>query len=274
MNLIVAFAVALKHKLRFEPYVQYDDLSGLVNHLDTFARAADEPGLTDISPKSPWKRIGEYLGISFAESNPRKLFKKAKKPLGNMPLEILTYLSTYVESKVADGAIKVPLASQFLLAIATMTEIQTGTERVVNTPLPVAYSIVISQVMWIYVLVLPFQLFTYLEWITIPASIVAAYIILSLGVIGQEIENPFGHDVNDLPLDVYCQDISTEIEILTALAPPKPTDFIPHDANQVLFPLSTDSHSTWSQRSVEDIRSALKARAILSRRGPVEMDDD
>jgi len=41
VNLIAAFSVALKHKLRFEPYVHYDDLKHLVRHLDTYAKAAD-----------------------------------------------------------------------------------------------------------------------------------------------------------------------------------------------------------------------------------------
>lgn len=46
----------------------------------------------------------------------------------------------------------------------------TGTERVLNTPLPLAYTILISQISWVYVLALPFQLYNELEWITIPGS--------------------------------------------------------------------------------------------------------
>lgn len=44
-------------------------------------------------------------------------------------------------------------------------------ERVLDTPLPTAYSIAIAQISWIYILVLPFQLYNALVWITIPASI-------------------------------------------------------------------------------------------------------
>ena len=43
INLIVAFAVALKHKLRFEPFVHYEDLHNLMAHLDTFAKEAEAP---------------------------------------------------------------------------------------------------------------------------------------------------------------------------------------------------------------------------------------
>lgn len=55
--------------------------------------------------------------------------------------------------------------------MSNLNEVLTGTERVLDTPLPTAYSIAISQITWIYVLVLPFQLYNPLGWITIPASL-------------------------------------------------------------------------------------------------------
>ena len=105
MNLILAFAVALKHKLRFEPDIAYEDLAGLVGHLDTFARNAHDTNNVRPRAKSIWKATGEYLGISFAESNPRKLIKRSKKPLGHLPLEIINHLSVYVDSCVANGTL-------------------------------------------------------------------------------------------------------------------------------------------------------------------------
>lgn len=63
---------------------------------------------------------------------------------------------------------------QLILAVsglATLNEVATGTERVLDTPLPIAYTIAISQIAWIYVLVLPFQLYTTLQWVTIPGSL-------------------------------------------------------------------------------------------------------
>lgn len=81
LNLITAFAIALKHKLRFEPYTQYEDLNDLVQHLDTYAKYAGKP-----RPKKPkpntWRKI-KYL-LHIAEQNPRKELKRAKRPLGNL----------------------------------------------------------------------------------------------------------------------------------------------------------------------------------------------
>lgn len=108
MNLILAFAVALKHKLRFEPDVAYEDLAGLIAHLDTFAIQAHDRSAMQPPSKTPWKSVGEYLGFSFAKSNPRKLVKRSKKPLGHLPIEILIHLSAYIESCVRNGTLSLP----------------------------------------------------------------------------------------------------------------------------------------------------------------------
>jgi ion channel-forming bestrophin family protein len=92
---------------------------------------------------------------------------------------------------------------------------------------------------------------------------VSAYIILSLVAIGGELEDPFGQDVNDLPLDSYCHQIAQELEIITATPPPKPEDFCKSSENLVMYPLSLDGYVSWQQRSIDDIRDALKAKVIV-----------
>ncbi|KAJ5833718.1 hypothetical protein N7474_002029 [Penicillium riverlandense] len=265
MNLILAFAVALKHKLRFEPDIAYDDIAGLVGHLNTFARDAHDSRVVNPPRKTLWKSTGEYLGVSFAESNPRKLIKRSKKPLGHLPLEILNHLSAYIDSCVANGTLSSSLhQGQVITGMSSLNEVLTGTERVLDTPLPMAYSIAISQISWIYVLVLPFQLYQSLNWVTIPASIVAAYIILGLATIGSEIENPFGEDVNDLPMDTYCRQIAVELDVITATPPPDVNEFINSEDNLVLFPLSQSGFPAWKERSVADIRGALRTKVVAS----------
>lgn len=103
--------MSLKHYLRYEPYAHYEDLNTLVAHLDTFANAAQEPEVKGKSKRTPWKALGEHLGLSFATSNPRKAIKQATKPLGNLPLEILIYLSAYVEEVTKNGTLKSPVVT-------------------------------------------------------------------------------------------------------------------------------------------------------------------
>ena len=155
LNLIVAYAVALKHKLRFEPGMHYDDLQHIVGHLDTYAKAAEQP-----ARKKPnvVKMTGQFLGLPMAEDNPRKLLKKARVPIGNLPLEVLSHLSAYMKTIYDNGTFKVSIyQTQSLNALTTMNDVLTGTDRILNTPLPIAYSIAISQITWVYILLLPFQ---------------------------------------------------------------------------------------------------------------------
>lgn len=109
LNMLLAFAVSLKHKLRFEPYAHYPDISSLVGHLDTFAKSAHKEENLVEEKKTPWKRAGEFLGLSIAMSNPRKTIKRSDVPLGNLPLEILTYLSVYIEEVSSNGTLKSPI---------------------------------------------------------------------------------------------------------------------------------------------------------------------
>ena len=259
LNLITAFSVALKHKLRFEPYTNYEDLEPLVSHLSTFAGEAYDPGLKEPSIQ---KVVGEYLGLTMAESNPRKLLKRANKNLGNLPLEILTYLSAYTESIIANGTLQNGVHQSMVMAnLASLNECLTGTERILNTPLPIAYSIAISQITWVYVIALPFQLWDALRWVTIPGTIIGAYIILGIAAIGREIEDPFGHDVNDLPLDQYCRQIQAEMDVIASKAAPKPEHFITTAQNRLLYSLNYQACCT---KTVEDIRASLKAKTNIT----------
>ncbi|KAH9861100.1 hypothetical protein IAQ61_010836 [Plenodomus lingam] len=261
LNLIAAFAVALKHKLRFEPGMHYEDLEHIVGHLDTYAKAAEQPVR---KRQNMFKKTGNYLGVPMAEDNPRKLLKRARVPIGNLPLEILSHLSAYMKTIYDNGTFKVSIyQTQSLNALTTMNDVLTGTDRILNTPLPIAYSIAISQITWVYILLLPFQLFKSLGWVTIPASIFAAYIILGIALIGREIENPFGDDVNDLPLDAFCEQIRKDLDIIMSRAPPLSDDFVPHQANLPLYPLSHLGSPAWAQRSVDEIREALAAKPGL-----------
>jgi ion channel-forming bestrophin family protein len=109
LNLIVAFSVSLKHRLRFEPYSGYEDLAGLIGHLETYAKDATTLEAVQQRKHGFFKSVGEYLGVSFAASNPRKLIKRANRPLGNLPLEILTYLAAYIDDTIEAGLLKIPM---------------------------------------------------------------------------------------------------------------------------------------------------------------------
>ena len=271
MNLLTAFAVALKHKLRFEPYTDYEDLASLVGHLDTFAQAAtrDDPANPHSAVPHRHNRLkaaGEYLGVSFARSNPRKIIKRAKRPLGDLPLEILGYLAAFTDEIIGNGMLTIPMQQTLAYNnIAALNDVLTGTDRVLSTPLPIAYAIAIAQITWLYVLLLPFQLYSVLGWVAIPATLAASWIILGILFIGHEIENPFGTDVNDLPLDIYCAQIAAELDIVAATdrSHLRSAFWVETPENKVMWPLSQSGWPTWLHRGERLVRDAVRQKTEI-----------
>lgn len=86
----------------------------------------------------------------------------------------------------------------------------TNLERIIDTPIPSAYDIHLNQVITLYILLFPLQISAY--WLSIPATIFAAFTLFGVEAIGQEIENPFGFDWNDLPMDEYVESFAEEVE--------------------------------------------------------------
>lgn len=88
-------------------------------------------------------------------------------------------------------------------------------ERIKNTPIPYSYSMFIKKFIFIYLITLPFALVTTLKYLTVPVVLLVAFILLSVELIAEEIEDPFGKDLNDLPTDELTGKIRENIrEIL------------------------------------------------------------
>ena len=74
-------------------------------------------------------------------------------------------------------------------------------ERIKNTPIPYSYAMYIKKFIFIYLITLPFGLVITEGYMTIPMVLLLAFVLLSVELIAEEIEDPFGTDSNDLPTD-------------------------------------------------------------------------
>lgn len=101
--------------------------------------------------------------------------------------------------------------NQFLVLDKEMKEfsdILGGCERIKNTPIPYSYSMFIKKFVFTYTVTLPLAFITEFHYITIPIVIFIFFILVSVELIAEEIEEPFGGDTNDLP----TQELSEKIE--------------------------------------------------------------
>lgn len=134
---------------------------------------------------------------------------------GHVPNAIMRLLN----ERISDAFSKYNARDSLRLAITnetiTLTNNMGGMERIRFSPIPFAYASHLQLFIMIYFIALPFGLYAGLQWIAIPAIGFISLILLGINEIGVEIEDPFGVDPNDLPVDNICENIQKNIrEIL------------------------------------------------------------
>jgi len=105
--------------------------------------------------------------------------------------------------------------------LASITAQQAGCERIVLTPLPFVYSLLIYRTIWLFCLLLPFALVSTAGWLTPIFVAIAGYVFLGLAEVTEELSHPFTTSANGLPLDAICR--AAEISLAPHLgeAPPR-----------------------------------------------------
>ena len=210
IQLLLAFVVSVKHHLRQEFGIRYYDLEYLLPEGFVPCAATDKVEI---------KVVDKSLGDRHRLYNEDPWTVRSGNEDGQMslPLEIAYALSLWVIGETRAGRIENSLIGNLLGSINTMTDIFTNMERIVFTPIPMAYSIHLRQVVYLYCLALPFTFVDSLGWNTILIMGLVSFTLFGVEGIGREIENPFGKDANDLHMDQFCRDIKRELDYLVNL---------------------------------------------------------
>ena len=92
-----------------------------------------------------------------------------------------------------------------------------GCERIRKTPMPFAYAVHLRRALVLYCFTLPFAMVETFGWTTVVDVLVLAYTFFGIEEIGVEIEGPFGHDDNDLPLEDICETIHKNVYAIAGI---------------------------------------------------------
>lgn len=90
-----------------------------------------------------------------------------------------------------------------------------GCERIKNTPIPYSYSSFIKKFIIFYVMALPVANVVNLGGFMIPITMFVYYVLMSLELIAEEIEDPFNNDENDIPMEAISQNIERSINLIS-----------------------------------------------------------
>lgn len=141
------------------------------------------------------------------------------KNMNNPPLEVAFWIGDYMQQQYERNRLHMYQLTSMQQLLNDLVDCLGGCERILKTPMPLAYAIHLKQLLLIYCLSLPFQMVKDLGWFTGPMVVLISFTLLGIEAIGLEIENPFGRDANDLPLDTICANMQRNIEDLITLAP-------------------------------------------------------
>jgi len=113
------------------------------------------------------------------------------------------------------GRIEPCLAAEIDQTLSSLTAAAASCERIRNTPIPFSYTLLLHRTAYMYCFLLPFGLVDTTGFMTPFVVAIVAYTFFGLDALGDEIEEPFGLETNDLPLDTLCRAI--EIQVREAL---------------------------------------------------------
>jgi len=133
------------------------------------------------------------------------------------PLFLATHMSRWVARQVFSGKLPAALGRELEGAITKMVEHQEACERILKTPVPFAYVVQIRQLLAFYLLTLPVVLVPVMDWMVIPVTAMVAFAMLGIEEAGIEIEDPFGTDPNDLPLEHLCDIVRRDANQVAAI---------------------------------------------------------
>jgi putative membrane protein len=160
----------------------------------------------------------EKINDELAELLPEQCYDKLKS-MNHPPLEIAFWINDYLQNQHQKNNLNIYQLTASIQLLDILINMLGACERILKTPIPLAYSIHLKQLVLIYCLALPLEFVDELNWQTAPIVGLVSFTIFGIEEIGREIENPFGYDANDLPLDQICNTMKKNIEDLITLAP-------------------------------------------------------
>jgi putative membrane protein len=134
----------------------------------------------------------------------------------HIPNQIVAVLYNKVHLLKRDGIISDYELLFINQELQSFMDICGACERIKNTPIPYSYSAFIKKFIFLYIITLPLGFALTLGYFTIPATLFISYVLTSLELIAEEIEDPFGNDDNDLPMEKIANTIQKNIQDILA----------------------------------------------------------
>lgn len=197
VNLMHAFTVCAKHRLRSSEcifFVLFFKINVAASH-----KQLEMNELEHVLRESTIKVLMEYW---------------------NRPLMIVKMISGYIDRLVELKQITINHA---IIAENSLTEILRAFDdckSITNIPIPIPYTNLIRQILFMYCVMITFVFaYAYQHWYIILISVgLISFVLLGIEEIGRMLENPFGLDHCDLPLEKYVESLKRDLQAVYELS--------------------------------------------------------
>ena len=146
----------------------------------------------------------------FEEEEHRQVFSELDQSK-HVPNQVALLMYRHIQQLYRDKKIS---GDQLIILnneLQSFTDICGACERIKNTPIPFSYSVFIKKFIFIYVMTLPFGYVFTLNYYVVPVVAIVFYVLASLELIAEEIEDPFSGDANDVPTEKISEGIQRAV---------------------------------------------------------------
>jgi putative membrane protein len=140
--------------------------------------------------------------------------RAALEPVGSRPVAAVGWISRHLGALAAERKLSEAHFFSLERSISGLLDGLGGAERILKTPMPFAYAQHIKAFVALFCVTAPFALVDVMGSFTPVASVVLAFGLFGIEEIGVEIEDPFGYDPNDLPLDAIGSTLEADVDLL------------------------------------------------------------
>ncbi|KAJ2082742.1 hypothetical protein H4R24_001338 [Coemansia sp. RSA 988] len=222
---VAALVISIKHYIRGEDGLEHADYDGLLSpefrmrvmtQGSNYTYGAIGDGVGHNSPQVG----GSSTEIRIQQQGNEGWKREADIPL---PSQIMYEIQKSVEYMQKNALVPAQLYVNMLNLVNNLGGLIGGCERITSTPIPLAYHIHLHHSLYLYLLVLPWSTASMGLAKCIILQAIISFMMIGIDAISREIQNPFGYDANDLPLDAFCESLLVELSFaLTHRTPTSP----------------------------------------------------
>jgi ion channel-forming bestrophin family protein len=146
----------------------------------------------------------------FEEDDHHHIIKHLDKDK-HVPNQLALLMYKHIQQLYKEGKLNGDQLIILNAELQSFTDICGACERIKNTPIPYSYSVFIKKFIFFYIMTLPFGYVFNLGYYVVPVVAFIFFVLASLELIAEEIEDPFGNDDNDVPTDKIAINIQKHI---------------------------------------------------------------